>query len=145
MFRTTDVVLIAVMLAAAGFTYKTKHDAENRLTEIRRIQAQIALEEDSIDVLKADWALLTQPARLQRLSERYGEQLELKPLQPWQIGSIDELPVRALEIEDILEEAGIPAAGSGTPAAPSPPAAPPAAPATVQTAVPVPTFRASLQ
>ncbi len=142
MFRTTDIVLIVVMLTAAGFTYKTKHDAENRLSEIRRIEAQIRFEEDSMNVLKADWSLLTQPSRLQRLSEVYAEQLDLVPLQPWQIGALSDLPVRPLQIEDILEGGGEASAGapsSAPAAAPSVPAVAPASP------VPVPTFRASLQ
>ena len=62
MFRTSDIVLIAVMVAAAAFTYKTKHEAEKWLTENQRLEQQIRFEEDSIDVLKADWSLLTQPA-----------------------------------------------------------------------------------
>ena len=135
MFRTTDIVLIGLMVAAAGFTYKTKHDAENRMGEIRRIEAQIRLEEDSINVLQADWSLMTQPARLQRLSEVYAEQLELGPIDPYQIGSIAELPMRPLEIEDIigmdmgttasinvdppLQQQSRPASPAGSPALPS--------------------------
>ena len=33
MFRTSDIVLIAVMVSAAAFTYKTKHEAEDRLAD----------------------------------------------------------------------------------------------------------------
>jgi hypothetical protein len=142
MFRTTDIVLIVVMLAAAGVTYKTKHDAENRLSEIRRIEAQIRFEEDSMNVLKADWSLLTQPSRLQRLSEVYADQLELAPVQPWQIGALSDLPVRPLQIEDILEEGGETSAGTRPSAPPGGPTTPSVTPASP---VPVPTFRASLQ
>lgn len=101
-FRTTDVVLIAAMVAAAAFTYKTKHEAETQLAEFNRIERQIRLERDSIDVLKADWSLLTQPARIQRLVEAYQEQLDLQPVDPTQVGSISELPQRQLRIEDLL-------------------------------------------
>jgi hypothetical protein len=65
-FRTTDIVLIAVMISAAAFTYKTKHDAEIRYSEIRRLETQIRVQEDAVNVLRADWSLLTQPSRLQR-------------------------------------------------------------------------------
>lgn len=102
MFRTTDVVLIAVMVAAAAFTYKTKHDAERQLSELRRVQADIRSERDTIDVLKADWSLLTQPSRLQRLSEIYDAELNLKPVEANQIVEIGELPAAPLKIEDIL-------------------------------------------
>lgn len=100
MFRTTDIVLIAVMVAAAAFTYTTKHEAENRLAENRKIERQIELERDTIDVLNADWSLLTQPSRLQKLTEIYATELQLAPVEPQQIVGLDELPVRPVEIED---------------------------------------------
>jgi hypothetical protein len=31
-------VLIAVMVAAAAFTYKTKHDAEDKYSEVRKLE-----------------------------------------------------------------------------------------------------------
>lgn len=104
MFRTSDAVLIAVMVAAAAFTYKTKHDAEDKYSEVRKLEAAIRYEEDSIDVLKADWSLLTQPARLQRLTESFAEQLKLQPVDPHQIVELKDLPdkVKELEVEDLI-------------------------------------------
>ncbi|MET0597607.1 MAG: hypothetical protein ABWZ57_07015 [Mesorhizobium sp.] len=104
MFRTSDTVLIAVMVAAAAFTYKTKHEAENRRDEVRRIEAEIKLEEDTITLLKADWSLLTQPSRLQRLSEVYQSELALQPVDAHQIVGLDALPARPLTIEDLTDE-----------------------------------------
>ena len=77
MFRPSDIVLIAVMVAAAAFTYKTKQEAEGQLDAVRKLQAQIRFEEDSINLLKADWSLLTQPSRLQRLATTYDAELQL--------------------------------------------------------------------
>ncbi len=71
MFRTSDIVLIAVMVSAAAFTYKTKHEAEDWLGQVRKLEREIRFEEDTIDLLKADWSLLTQPSRLQKLTEIY--------------------------------------------------------------------------
>jgi hypothetical protein len=100
-FRTSDIVLIAAMVAAAAVTYKIKHDAESRLAEVHRIETQIKLEEDTITLLKADWSLLTQPSRLQKLSETYQSELALQPVDPHQIVGLDELPLRPVEIEDL--------------------------------------------
>ena len=58
MFRTSDIVLIAVMVSAAAFTYKTKHEAEDQLVEVRKIEAAIRYEQDSADLLKADWSMI---------------------------------------------------------------------------------------
>lgn len=107
MFRTTDIVLIVVMVSAAAFTYKTKHEAENQLAEVRRLQNQIAFEKDSIDVLNADWSLLNQPSRLQRLKETFAEELQLNPVRPYQFATISELPRRPLAIEDLIAGDGL--------------------------------------
>jgi hypothetical protein len=97
-------VLIAVMVSAAAFTYKTKHDAEDRLSAVRKIEAQIRFEEDSIDLLKADWSLLTQPSRLQKLSEVYAGELQLRPVEPHQYIGLDEMPSKPVEIQDFSNQ-----------------------------------------
>ena len=104
MFRTTDLVLIAVMVSAAAFTYTTKHSAEAELSKLRGLETAIRLEDEAIDVLKADWSLLTQPSRLQKLVEIYHPELLLEPVQPHQIADFSDLPARPLEIEDLLSE-----------------------------------------
>lgn len=85
MFRTSDVILIAVMLSAAALTYKTKHDAQAVMNRIDQLETQIQLEKDAVDVLRADWSLLTQPGRLKTLTEIYEEELALRPVEPIQI------------------------------------------------------------
>lgn len=104
MFRTSDIVLIAVMVSAAAFTYKTKHEAENRRDEVRRIETQIRLEQDTITLLKADWSLLTQPSRLQKLADIYRAELALQPVEAHQIVGLEQLPVRPVEIQDFSAE-----------------------------------------
>lgn len=104
MFRTTDIVLIAVMVSAAAFTYQTKHEAESWLSQVRKLEREINYEKDTIDLLKADWSLLTQPARLQRLTEIYKDQLKLEPVSAQQIVGLDDLPERPLTIEDLSSE-----------------------------------------
>jgi hypothetical protein len=91
MFRTTDAILIAIMVGAAGLTFKVKHDAELKLEEVRRLEAEIRMEKDTIDVLRADWSFLTQPGRLQKLVKTYEAELELKPVEPDQVSSMDRI------------------------------------------------------
>lgn len=99
MFRTTDIVLIAVMVAGAAFTYNTKHQVEAQLAEVRKLEAQIRFEQDTLTILKADWSLLTQPSRLQKLTEIYQDELGLAPLEARQIVGVEELPARPVDIE----------------------------------------------
>ena len=104
MFRTSDILLIAVMVSAAAFTYNTKRKVEDQLTEVRKLEAEIRFEQDSIDLLKADWSLLTQPSRLQKLTQTYDSELKLQPVEASQIGTIEDLPSKPVEIEDLSTE-----------------------------------------
>jgi hypothetical protein len=93
MLRTLDVILIVIMTAVAAVTYSIKHRAEQKLEDVRKIEAEIQLEKDTIDLLKADWALLTQPHRLQTLITNYQAQLQLLPTESTQIATPAELPM----------------------------------------------------
>jgi hypothetical protein len=109
------MVLIAVMVAAAAFTYKTKQAAEVQAVAVRKLEQQIRFEEDSIVLLRADWSLLTQPSRLQKLAETYQADLKLQPVDARQFARVEEIPVRPLDIQAIIGQAfDLPADGLGT-------------------------------
>ncbi len=92
MLRTLDVALIGVMVAAAAFTYQVKQRAERQVEEIHQLEARIRLQEGTIDLLKADWSVLTQPSRLQKLITAYQSQLGLETIQPTQVATLNDLP-----------------------------------------------------
>ncbi|MEZ5808162.1 MAG: hypothetical protein R3D65_10875 [Zhengella sp.] len=96
MFRTFDMILIAAMVGAAAFTYQTKHEAESVKRTIRALSEKIRHERDTIDILNADWALLTQPARIQVMADKFADELGLEPVEPIQIGDIASLPDRPI-------------------------------------------------
>ena len=110
MLRSFDIVLIVVMTAAATVTYTIKHQAENKLEEVRKLEAGIELEEDTIDLLRADWALLTQPNRLEKLVGVYQQDLQLSPTDPTQLARPEELPMLKADLPppaDVLEAMGL--------------------------------------
>lgn len=98
MLRTFDLVMIGAMAAAAAVTYQIKHHTDTKREEVRSIEAEIKLEKDTIELLKADWALLTQPNRLDRLIKVYGAELQLQPTAPEQIARPVELPMMKAEV-----------------------------------------------
>ena len=93
MLRSFDLVMIGAMTATAIVTYGIKHTAELKLENVRKIEQEIRLERDTIELLKADWALLTQPNRLERLVGVYGPDLKLVPTEPTQLARPKELPM----------------------------------------------------
>ena len=93
MIRTTDIALFTLMIAAAAGTYKIKAEANGKQNEIRRIERQIAVEEDTIDLLEADWSMLTQPERLQQLVEKHAGELALQPIEAHQVVSVKDVQI----------------------------------------------------
>lgn len=115
MLRTLDIVLIVVMTGAATVTYTIKHQTENKLEEVRKLEAGIRLEEDTMDLLRADWSLLTQPNRLEGLVTAYQSDLNLVPTDSTQIARPEELPMMRAEMpppDDVLEAMGLAVAKS---------------------------------
>ena len=94
MLKTIDVVLIAVMISAAAWTYQIKHQAETTEAALAQVERRIALENETISLLEADWSLLDQPPRLQRLVHAFEAELQLQPMRPDQVVEPDELPAR---------------------------------------------------
>lgn len=111
MLRTLDVVLIVVMIAATAVTYRIKQRAEQKTVAISELRHKISDERDAITLLKAEWALLTEPSRLQKLVDLYHDQLDLEPVEPTQIGTLRGLPERPVEVPDATPSdntAGVP-------------------------------------
>lgn len=106
MLRTFDIILVVVMTVAATVTYSIKHRAELKLEEVRKIESEIRLEQDTIDLLKADWALLTQPNRLQRLVAIYQAELQLVPTASTQLARPNELPMLKADVPPPPEPTG---------------------------------------
>ncbi|MCB1385046.1 MAG: hypothetical protein KDJ80_03820 [Nitratireductor sp.] len=94
MLRTIDLVVIGLLIGGAAFTYKVKQDSETAIERVSKLERRIAAEKDAIDVLKADWSLLTDPRRIERLVERYRDQLDIAPLAPEAIGTVADIPPR---------------------------------------------------
>lgn len=94
MIRMINFLLIALMLVGAGVVYDFKYEAEKATAKVAKINRKIDAERDAIATLKAEWSLLNQPRRLQELTEKHHAYLELDPLDPTQIGTIDDIPFK---------------------------------------------------
>lgn len=107
MLRTLDLILVGVMVAAAVVTYSIKHQADLKLESVKKLEAEIKLEKDTIDLLRADWALLTQPNRLHRLVNVYQGDLQLAPTLPTQLAQPQELPMLRSQLPQPPEPEGM--------------------------------------
>jgi cell division protein FtsL len=86
---------IAVLAACALFAMK---DQVRRLEgELHDLREAVRDEEDAIDRLETEWAVLNHPGRIARLASAH---VGLQPAKPGQIVRIDDIPLRSeLELD----------------------------------------------
>jgi cell division protein FtsL len=89
--RLLHVTVAAALIVAAAYVYKIKFESTVRAAEVARLAAEIKRQRDAIAALKAEWAQLENPARIQGLADRH---LPLRMLDPAQIDRLDRLPER---------------------------------------------------
>ncbi len=90
MWRLLNLVAVAVLIGSAVYAYSIKYETILYAEQILKVRHQIAAEQDGIERLRAEWAILTRPERLQVLAE---QNLGLKPLSLDQIVAAGDLPV----------------------------------------------------
>jgi hypothetical protein len=111
MFRRTDIAMIAVMIGVVTYTYSVKNDSKRAAAELARMQRQIDVELNAIDVLNADWNVLTAPGRIQELVEVHNGVLGLEALDTKRVIALTDIPMRPepapdASIDDILARYG---------------------------------------
>ncbi|MBV8790550.1 MAG: hypothetical protein JO205_10210 [Pseudolabrys sp.] len=89
--RLVNILVIGVLILAASFVYKIKFDSTLQAERISRLRGELRRERDAIATLRAEWARLDNPARLQALTQRY---LPLRPADPHQFDDFLHLPER---------------------------------------------------
>lgn len=92
MTRYINALLVFLMVLSAAAVYDMKYEAEIAAENIKQKQAEIAQAREDISLLKAEWALLTRPARMRDLLERHQDILNLTPLSSNHIGTLADIP-----------------------------------------------------
>ncbi len=91
MLRLSFISLMVAVLAACG-VYAFKGQVQNLESELRKAERSIERERFEITRLRAEWATLSDPARLSRLAQAH---LKLEEASPRQLVSIDDIPMRS--------------------------------------------------
>ncbi|EJF81058.1 cell division protein FtsL [Bartonella doshiae] len=104
-FRTFDMILVMIMICMAGLTYKVKYDVQKQMSEVRRLEREIAAKKNMVSLLYAEWAVMIEPSRMQKLVNRYQKELGLEIIQPRQIVELEDIPVRVYDsIEEVIKQ-----------------------------------------
>lgn len=94
MMRWLQFLSVIAAAGAAVFVFQVKYRAEAVAEHVGDLQREIDRENETVSLLRAEWSLLIQPARVQELVERHAEVLKLEPLDPEQITELENLPMR---------------------------------------------------
>ena len=89
--RLIHLLVIGALVFAAAYVYQIKMDSTGRTERVLKLRAEIRAQREAIAVLRAEWAKLDAPLRLQGLAERH---LPLKPLNANQYDQLKNLPER---------------------------------------------------
>jgi cell division protein FtsL len=89
--RLLHLLVIGMLVFAAAYVYRIKMESTSRTERVLRLNAEIREQRAAIATLRAEWAKLDAPLRLQGLAERH---LQLKPLVANQYDSLKNLPER---------------------------------------------------
>ena len=93
MMRIVNTVLLILVAAVAVGLYDIKYRSEAAERDVAALHRDIAQEEETLRVLRAEWSHLNTPALLQGYADRL--LTDLQPLQPAQIGTFDDVPTKA--------------------------------------------------
>jgi cell division protein FtsL len=124
MWRILHAVAIAALIGSAAYVYGVKYRTIYASEQLVKTRHLIDREKDAISLLRAEYAHLARPDRIQELAD---SKLGLQPLSLSQIATVDELPEAEPKVDSIgraLESLGF-TADNSTPAITASAATPP--------------------
>ena len=98
MIRLVNGLALAFTIMVAFGLYSLKHSTGAAADQKNILKSRIAEQEEALRILRAEWAHLNRPERLQQLSNSY---LTLQAIDPSQLVSISDLPLRPVIEEDL--------------------------------------------
>lgn len=125
LLRIVHACAIAAIVGSAVYAYSIKYETIWHGEQVAKLKHQIERERDAIAVLRAEWAHLSRPERIQAIADKH---LDLQALALNQIVRPGDLPDKAARIDAIgrkLEMLGLaeptstPGAGAASSATPA--------------------------
>ncbi len=93
--RFLNICVIAGLVLAAAYVYDIKYQSTLRAERVAKLQHDVRRERDVIASLRAEWARLGNPRRIQTLADRH---LSLKRVEASQFVNFESLPERPPQI-----------------------------------------------
>jgi hypothetical protein len=93
--RILNLLVIAALVMAASYVYKIKFDSTLQAERVEKLRHELRREHDTVAILRAEWAKLQSPTRIQGLAERH---LKMKAASSTQFDKFDNLPQRPIAL-----------------------------------------------
>ena len=107
MIRYINILSIAALVGSAAYAYSIKYETMRYSAEIVKLKHAIEREHTNIGMLRAEWAHVTRPSRVQALAERH---LEMGQVSVDTMIKPGDLPERVARVDTIgrkLEALGL--------------------------------------
>ncbi|MCW2283038.1 hypothetical protein M2323_000815 [Rhodoblastus acidophilus] len=132
MFRILNILAVLVLVGSAVYAYEIKYAALYQAEQLAKAKRDLARETDRVTMLKAEWAQLDSPGRMETLAGKYlgGQKLQLNQIVL--ASAVPEKAARGDEIAAKLADLGLaaptktPSGDGGGASSPVKPAASPA-------------------
>jgi len=98
MVRFLNFLAVLALVGSAIYAYSIKYETIFHAERIVKLKHEIKAEQDEIATLRAEWAHLTRPERVQALADKF---LDLQPVALRQIVRADALPERTARTDAI--------------------------------------------
>lgn len=92
MMRLLNILVIGALIVAASYVYKIKFDSTLQAERVAKVRGELRRERNAIAVLRAEWAKLDAPSRIEGLAGRH--LTTLRRIEPTQFDTFDRLPER---------------------------------------------------
>ena len=98
MWRMLNISAVAALIGSALYSYSIKYDTIWYAEQIVKLKNQIQREHNDISGLRAEWAHLTRPERIDALAAK---NLGLQPMSLGKIARAQDLPDRGPKVDAI--------------------------------------------
>ena len=98
MWRFLNVVSIVALIASAVYAYSIKYETIWYAEQIAKLKNRVNREHGELSGLRAEWAYLTRPERIDALANKY---LDLQPMSLARIVKAADLPDRGPKVDAI--------------------------------------------
>ena len=93
--RLLNFCALVLLVLAAAYVYEIKFESTLRAERVAKMRSDVRRERDAIAALRAEWATLENPARIQGLARRH---LRLRPAEASQYDALDRMPERPPQV-----------------------------------------------